>query len=101
MVRKPSTDAGGASRPNQTPVRVSCEGREAAVDLAAIDEVDGAHLDGNGGRDGQNSAPLANAGCDGGIANDRSARRVGCDLFKHLQPFRADPVIKLGKTGDV
>src|SRR5262249_36712808 len=90
-----------ASCDNHTTVRAACEGREAAIKLAAIDQIDGAHLDGNGERYGQNCAPLANAGRDGGIANDRSARRIGCDLLEHLQPFRADAVIKLSETGDV
>src|SRR5262245_66632489 len=90
-----------ASRHDQTAVRASCEGRKAALDLAGVDQVDRAHFDGNRWRYRLNCAPLADAGGDGGIANDRSARGAGCDLLEHLQPFRADAIVKLGKTGDV
>jgi hypothetical protein len=37
----------------------------------------------------------------GGIAQNRRARHAGRDLFEQLQPFRADAVFELGKTGGV
>src|SRR5262249_22326541 len=47
---------------DQTTIGAACEGRESALHLTCIDQVDGAHLDADGGRGGLNCGPLANAG---------------------------------------
>ena len=75
--------------------------REGTLHFTGIDQTDWGHLDADGGRDGLNCSPLANAGRDGGVAQNRSAGRIGGDFLEQREPFCGYAVIKLGKTGDI
>ena len=72
-----------------------------ARSISGVAHVDRAQLHPERWRRGLDYGELADPFGDGGIAKDRRVRHAGRDLFEQLQPFRADAVFELGKTGDV
>src|SRR6266545_7579733 len=82
-----------ARRHDQAAIRDRRECRERALDLAGVAHIDRAQLHPERWRRGLDYGELTDPFGYGGIAKDRGARHAGRDLFKQLQPFRADAVL--------
>jgi hypothetical protein len=86
---------------DQTAIRCAGEGRDSALDLGRIAEVDRAHIHSDRARHGLNDGELPDPGGYGGITKDRRPRHARRDLLEQLQPFSAQIVFELNKTGRV
>jgi hypothetical protein len=78
-----------APRRDQAAIRGAREGRDAALDLVGVAQVDRAYLHADRRRHGLDYGELGGAsGCEG-IPKDRRSRHARRNLLEQLQPFPA------------
>src|SRR5262249_44892952 len=69
--------------------------------IAGVDDVDGSQVHAKRLRRGLEDAELSERGGIGRVAKHPRTFQVGNDLLEHLQPFRADRVLKQSKSRGV
>src|SRR3954469_23543991 len=89
----------GTRRHDQTSIRSAREGRDGALDLAGVTDVDREHLHPDRWRHGLNDAELGGAGGWAGIPKYSHARHAWRDLLEKRQPFSAQAVFEKHETG--
>src|SRR5262245_64509991 len=89
-----------ATRLDQSAIRRAGKGRNGALDLARLAHVDRPQLDTHRRRYGLEGAELTSprVGC---IPEDSHTLHSRSDLFQQLQPFPADAVFELNKSGGI
>src|SRR5262249_46411599 len=94
-------DSRRASRHDQAAIRRARKFRDGAFDLTGIAHVDRAPLSPKEWSHGLDGAELSAPRSYAGIAKNRRARRVGCDLPEQFRPLPAHAVLERGETGRV
>src|SRR5215212_10104251 len=88
-----------ASRHDQATIRNTREATNGALDFGGVAHVNRAQFHGERRRHRLNGCKLTDPGRYCGIANNRSPRYAWGDLLEQFQPFAADAVFKLSKSG--
>ena len=91
----------GARRHDQAAIRSVRECRDGALGLAGVAHVDRAYFHSERRRHSLDEVKLAGSGAKGSIPEDRRSRHARRDLFEQLQPFSADAVFEIHKSGGV
>src|SRR5262245_32364226 len=74
---------------------------DVAFNLTRVTHIDGAHLKTERRCRSLDCTPLTDTGGYPRIAEDRRARHTWLDLLEQLQPFSAQPIVKLHKAGSI
>ena len=86
---------------NQAAIRRVREGRDRALDLGGVAQIEWICLDPKRRGHGLDHAEQGHSGGSSGVAQDRHSRHAGRDLFEECQPFPAGAVFERGKAGGV
>ena len=84
-----------ARRDDETSIRRAREGRNRALDLDGVAQVDRSYLHPERRRHGLNDTELGKAGGYAGIPQHGRSRQAWHNLLEQFQPFAADPIFEL------
>src|SRR5262245_50181755 len=94
-------DSRRAGGHDQAAIRRAREFRDGPFDLTRIAHVDRAHFHPQEWSYGLNGTELSTSRRYAGIAKNRRARRVGCDLPEQFEPLPAHAVFERGEAGRI
>ena len=90
-----------AGRQDQAAIGGLREGRDGALDLGRVAQVNGGYVHANRRRHRLDDSELADPGSYGWITKDRRSRHTRRDFLEQFQPFPAQTVFEHHKAGGV